>query len=133
MNTIELKKMLSAFLKTKHARVYPDDSVPDNAVFPYVTFSLGSSFTDQNQKMERFTLEIDIWDNKSDTTALETITGSIDGDGALTSTSGLHRKKYYVSGTLQTSIYRENRLEISDADPKIRRRQLRYEVQSYLS
>jgi hypothetical protein len=44
----------------------------------------------------------------------------------------LHRKKYYVSGTLQVCVYREARLEIEDEDPAIRRRELRYEVQAYL-
>ena len=132
MNTIELKKMIYTFLKTKASRVYPDDAVPENAVLPYTTYHLTSSFTDENQKLEIFTLIVDNWDNNSDTTALETVTGNIDGDGHVSAATGLHRKKYYVSGTLQVCVYREARLEIEDEDPAIRRRELRYEVQAYL-
>jgi len=132
MNTIELKKMISTFLLTKCSKSYPYDSVPETAAIPYVTFRLGSSFTDENQKMERFTLTIDCLDNKSDTTALDTLAGSIDGDGAIVNATGLHRKRYFLDGTLQATFYREARLELDDEDPQIRRRQLRYEVQAYL-
>jgi len=133
VNTIELKKMISAFLITKCAKTYPYDSVPETATLPYVTYRLASSFPDENQVMERFTLYVDCWDNKADTTALETLTGNIDGDGAMTNATGLHRKKYFVDGTLQATIYREGRAELDDEDPQIRRRQLRYEVHAYLT
>lgn len=131
MNTIELKKMISTFLLTKCAQTYPFDSVPETASFPRVTYRL-TSFTDENQKMERFTLYVDCRDNKADTTALETLVGNIDGDGAMVSATGLHRKKYFVDGTLQATIYRDGRNEFDDEDPQIRWRQLRYEVQAYL-
>lgn len=133
MSTIELKKMIYAFLRTKASKVYPSDSMPENATLPYTTYGLTSSFTDENQKLEVFSLFVDNWDNNPDTTALETVTGSIDGDGSITGATGLHRKRYYTSGTLLASIYREARLEIEDEDPAIRRRRLRYEVQAYLS
>lgn len=133
MNTIELKKMITTFLKTKATRVYPYDAVPDNAALPYTTYRLTTSYTDENQKLEVFTLLVDNWDNNPDTTALETVTGSIDGNGDKVSATGLHNKKYFASGKLQACFYRENRLEIEDEDPNIRRRQLRYEVQAYLS
>jgi hypothetical protein len=133
MNTIELKKMIYTFLKTKAARVYAYDAVPENAVLPYTTYHLTSSFTDENQKLEVFTLLVDNWDNNSDTTALETVTGSIDGNGNKVLATGLHNKKYFVSNVLQACFYRETRFEIEDEDPSIKRRQLRYEVQAYLT
>jgi hypothetical protein len=132
MNTIELKKMIYTFLKIKASRVYEYDAVPEKAVLPYTTYHLMSSFTDENQKLEVFTLLVDNWDNNPDTTALETVTGSIDGDGNKVTATGLHNKKYFVSGTLQACFYREARLELKDEDPAIRRRQLRYAVQAYL-
>jgi len=132
MNVIELKKMIYAFLKTKTERVFPE-MAPPNTTYPFITYGLSTSFTDPNQHMEIFTLEVDIWDNKPlDTTALETLTGTVDGDGAMTAASGLHRKHYYVSGTLRTDVYRDTRLEIDDPDPAIRRRQLRYTIYTYL-
>jgi hypothetical protein len=83
--------------------------------------------------MERFYVYIDIWDNKpEDTTVLETLTGSIDGDGNITTASGLHRKHYYLSTTVAADFYREARDDIEDDDPNVRRRQLRYEVLVYL-
>jgi hypothetical protein len=133
MNTIELKKMITVFLKTKTSRAYAYDAVPDNAALPYTTYHLTSSFTDENQKLEVFTLLVDNWDNNSDTTALDTVTGSIDGNGDKVLATGLHNKKYFVSGTLQACFYREYRLEIEDDDPNIRRRQLKYTVQAYLN
>jgi len=133
MNTIELKKMITVFLKTKTSRAYDFDAVPSPVKLPYTTYHLTSSFTDENQKLEVFTLLVDNWDNNSDTTALETVTGSIDGNGDKVSATGLHNKKYFVSGTLQACFYREYRLEIEDDDPNIRRRQLKYTVQAYLS
>jgi hypothetical protein len=132
MNVVELKKMIFAFLKTVTSRVYPFDAVDPNAVYPYTTYKLESSITDDNQKMERFLLLIDNWDNNPDTTNLEKVTGDIDGDGDKVSASGLHNKKYFVSDTLQACLYRDSRLEIPDDDANIKRRQLRYEVQAYL-
>jgi hypothetical protein len=133
MNTIELKKMIFTFLETKTARVYASDAVPSNVALPYTTYSLISSFTDENQRLEVFTLLVDNWDNNPDTTALEILTGNIDGNGDKVSATGLHEKKYFVSGLLQACFYREVRLEIKDDDdPAIRRRQLRYTVQAYL-
>jgi hypothetical protein len=133
MNVIELKKMICTFLKTKTANVYPEDSVPVNAVLPYTTYSLESGIPGTNRKMEQFTLIVDNLDNKPETTALETVTGSIDGDGDKVSATGLNEKKYFVSGTLQAGFYREGRFEVPDEDPSIKRRQLRYEVQAYLT
>jgi hypothetical protein len=132
MNVIEFKKMLKAFLETKADRVFDVRARP-NTAFPYVTYTLSNSFTDENMVMERFYVYIDIWDNKpEDTTVLETLTGSIDGDGNITTASGLHRKHYYLSTTVAADFYREARDDIDDDDPNIRHRQLRYEVLTYL-
>lgn len=133
MNVIEFKKMIFNFLGTVADRVYEGWAAP-NTPYPFVTYNLSSSSTDENMVMERFTLEVDIWDNKPlDTTALDTLTGSIDGNGNITSATGLHRKHYYSSGILIADCYRIGRLEIPDEDPNIRRRQLRYEILVYLS
>jgi hypothetical protein len=132
MNTIELKKAIYAFLATKCGRTYPEQ-VPHNTAYPFVTYSLRSSFADENQRMEVFFLDIDVWDNKPmDTTDLETLVGQIDGDGSLTAASGLHRRHYYAAGILRADFYREGRLEIDDDDPAIRRRLLQYTVYAYL-
>jgi len=132
MNVIELKKMIHAFLKTKSDKVFDGWARPGTPP-PYVTYSLESSFTDDNMVMERFALTIDIWDNKPlDTTDLEILTGEIDGNGDITDATGLHRRHYYSNGIVAADFYRDGRYDIEDEDPNIRRRQLRYEVLSYL-
>ncbi|MFA5130423.1 MAG: hypothetical protein WC477_05960 [Patescibacteria group bacterium] len=132
MNVIQLKTMIYTFLSGIATRVY-DGQAPIDPTYPYVVYKLASSYVDEDQRIENFRLEIDIWDNKPlSATAIETLTGSIDGDGAITSASGLHRKHYYVGGTLQADFYRDSRFDITDEDPKIKRRQLNYLVKSYL-
>jgi hypothetical protein len=130
MNIIELQKQIFAFLKTKATRVYYEDA-PDNAQYPYVVYDFPSSLENFSNR-EDFILEIDIWDNATDTKPLETLTGNIDGDGNVDVPSGLHRKNFYVSGKLSAKVYKEGRYNIRDEDKRIKHRQLRYRIQTYL-
>jgi hypothetical protein len=133
MNTIELKKMIKAFLATKSSRVY-DTQAPAKIEYPYVVYTLDNSTPDENVKREDFTLVIDIFDNNQfNATDIETLAGTIDGDGAIVSASGLHRKHYFSNGVLQADFYRTNRDTIEEEDPKIRHMQLIYDVMSYLA
>lgn len=127
MNTIEFSKVIRSYLITKHPRVYKAKA-PATAQFPYITFRLPSSFN--TNPSEDFTLEVDTWDDKEDTTALETLADSIDGDGDSLNPTGLD-KKTIVSNGLTATFYREARGEIEDDDPRINRRQLRYRVRTY--
>lgn len=132
MNAVELKKAIYAFLKTKCKRVY-NEIAPPNTAYPFVTYSLGSSYTNDDQRQEVFFLAVDLWDNKPlDTTALETLASLVDGDGNMTTATGLHRRHYYSSGVLQFDTYRTARLELDDPDTNIHRRQLTYQVITYL-
>lgn len=133
MNVIALKTMIYAYLATKSSRVY-DTQAPAKVAYPYVVYALDTSDSEINLKREDFMLTIDIYDNNQfDTTAVETLTGSIDGDGAIVSASGLHRKHYYAVSTLQADFYRVSRDTIEEDDPNIQHRQLRYEVMTYLT
>ncbi|KNY24845.1 tail completion protein gp17 [Pseudobacteroides cellulosolvens] len=127
MNTIEFSKAIRSYLLTKHPRVYKEKA-PATATFPYITFNLPSS--SNTYPSEDFTLEIDIWDDKEDTTSLETLTDSIDGDGDALNPTGLNIKTI-VSNGLTATFYRETRGEVIDDDPRINRRQLRYRVRTY--
>jgi len=129
MNTLELQRQITTFLTTKAIRVY-FEGAPDNAVYPYIVYNLVSS-NEMLSNREDFDLEIDIWDNSSDTTNIETITGNIDGDGNVFTPSGLHRKMWFING-FSAKCYRINRLIIPDEDKRIRRRQLKYIIHSYL-
>lgn len=126
---IELLSVIYAKLLVVHPRVFLERA-PDKTQFPYVTYNLPTS--DEQENREDFILEVDIWDNKTDTTVLETLTSTIDGNGAITGATGLNRLHHYENGVLQADFYRINRLQLPDPDEKIRRRQLRYEVKAYL-
>ena len=133
MNTIELKKMIKTFLATKSSRVY-DTQAPAKIEYPYVVYTLDNSSSDENVKREDFTLVVDIFDNNQfNATDIETLAGTIDGDGAIVSASGLHRKHYFASTVLQADFYRTNRDTIEEEDPKIRHMQLVYDVMTYLA
>lgn len=131
MNSIELQKQIITFLRTKASRVYLEYA-PTDAVFPYVIYDLPSSYAGDSDR-EDFVLEIDVWDNSKDTTVLETLSGSIDGNGDIFNPTGLNRKNIYVDGKLAATCYREARFMIRDEDNRINHRQLRYTIQTYLS
>jgi hypothetical protein len=100
MNVIELKKAIYTYLSGKSQRVF-DGEAPVNVRYPYVVYSLDTSDTAENQKMEIFNLIIDIYGNAQfDYTDVDTLAGVIDGDGAIVSASGLHRKHYSASGVV---------------------------------
>ena len=117
----ELHKYVFETLSAINSKCYLEKA-KDSAVCPYIVFRFPTS-VDDFQK-EDFILEVDVWDNLSDTTRLEALVTSID--------TALHSLKYYESGVLQTCIYRLNRLMLPDPDEKLRRRQLRYICKTYL-
>jgi|GEM_PF-884562 len=131
MNILELRKQIQTFLLTKCPRVYYERAT-QTAVYPYIVFSLVDSREEEGNR-EDFDLEVDIWDNSQSTTAIETLTGDVDGDGDISNATGLHRKLFYTSNTLSAKVYRDRRLSIIDEDVRIRRRQLRYYIQTYLT
>lgn len=88
--------------------------------YPYAVFKMANST--ENNHRDDVIIEIDIWDNISDTTRLETLTSDID--------KRFHRQKY-IDSKMQVSFYRENRLQVPDPDETIRRRQLRYVCKTY--
>ncbi|MCR6096854.1 hypothetical protein HXA31_20425 [Salipaludibacillus agaradhaerens] len=93
----------------------------DDAPYPYIVFNLPTS-TDAERQRQDFILEVDIWDQTTDTRALETLTDDIDKT---------IKKVRYVDDNQLLIFTRINRLMISDPDPMIRRRQLRYEIKRY--
>ena len=131
MNTVELKKMIFAYLKAITSSVYETEA-PAKASYPYVVYGLYRSDTDANEKREDFELLIDIYDNDQfNSLVIDALAGSIDGNGAIVSASGLHRKHYYVASTLQADFYRINRETIVEEN-NIRHIQLEYDVMTYL-
>lgn len=117
---IELRKEITKLIKMHHSRVY-FQTAPNGASFPYVVFDLPNSFT--NEQQEVFNLDVDIWDNQSDTTNLETLASTI-----------WRKLNYYshVDEKIQFSIYQSNRLPPLDEDePDLKRRKLIFEMKYF--
>lgn len=116
---IKLRIALVTLLKTVHARVYFNDA-PDTAVMPYVVYDFPNSFTQEEQ--ERFVMDIDVWDDSTDTTALETLAETI--------WNTLHKHRH-IDDDIQFTINRQNRFPMKDDDPRIRRRKQIYEIRYF--
>ena len=117
MNKLRIE--LNKILKTIHPRVY-FMKAPDTVVFPYVVYDLPQSYFDDG--LEVFNLDIDVWDDKTDTTEIETLAQSI--------WNTLH-KYYFINNDIQFTTYRINRMTIQDDDPRIRRRTLMFNIRYY--
>ena len=99
-------------------------------VFPYVAWRVTGFAEDEARDLGG--LEVDVWDVNPDTAALERLADLLDGDGAKTSPSGLHRHRWYIHDDVGAVLHRVSRLSVPDPDPGIKRRQLRYRIQAYL-
>ena len=121
IKVIEIRKIINIALKSIHPRVYYR-SAPDTAVFPYLVYDLPNSTDDGT--LEQFVLDVDAWESTNgDTTGLETLIDSAD--------KSLHRKTIIVGGDLAVTLYRENRLTLTDDDPNIKRRKYIYQVRTF--
>lgn len=116
----ELRTEMQRILKTLHPRVFFQVAT-DIAVKPYVVFDFPNSV--ESGSLENFVLDIDVWDDSPDTTALEALIDTIDDT--------LHKKSILLSDKMGIVIYRENRLTLTDDDPRIRRRKYTYQVRTY--
>lgn len=117
---IELRKVIHALLKTVHSRVHFVDA-PEAATFPYVVYNLPTS-TNADGTREDFILEVDVWDNATDTTAIETLTQNIDT---------LLNREHSINAKVLVNFYRVNRLVLTDDDKSIKRRKLTYQAKTY--
>lgn len=117
---LEIKEAIKSILVTLHARVFYNDA-PQDAVFPYVVFNLPNSV--DSGTLENFVLDIDVWDDNSDTTDLETLIDNID--------TALHKKSVVIDDKLGFIIYRENRMNLTDEDVRVKRRKYIYQLRSY--
>lgn len=128
---IEFRKLIKTYLLTKVDRVYFEQA-PNNAVYPYIVVDLPNSVDDGS--MENFVMDVDGWDAppKGNTTALETMMNSVDGDGLINNPSGLHRKTLTLDGELSITFYRENRLTLRDDVSRIRRRKIIYQARTHV-
>jgi hypothetical protein len=103
-------------------KVY-NESAPDDAVYPFITFEVTNTTLDA-ESTEIVYLDIDGWDNYTEannTTRLETIMSGI--------ASILQNKIVSIDG-LSFSFFLESRKTIKDTDLNIRRRKQQYQVRT---
>jgi hypothetical protein len=122
MGYTTLKEFLYTTMAFIPLNVY-NEKAPDNAVFPYATYSLITSNTYDESERKDIILSVDIWDNKDDTTALENLTDNV---------SNALNKNKVSSSTLKANIYLDGRFELQESDKQIRRRQLRFLITAYM-
>ena len=117
---IKLRTQINNLLKTYHPQVH-FQKAPDTAKMPYIVFDFPNSFDNENQEV--FSFDIDIWDDKNDTTALETLASSL--------WKGLNYYRY-TDADIQFSIYRENRLPpLDEEEINVKRRKLIFQVRYF--
>ncbi len=116
---IKLRKHIKTTLLTAHPRVFFYDA-PETAVFPYIVYDFPNSFV--NEEQEVILMDVDVWDDSSDTTELETIAGDV--------WQKLH-KHHHIDEDIQLSIHRTTRFTVTDADSRIKRRKMIFEVRYY--
>lgn len=112
----ELRTALNSLLRLHHPRVYYQNA-PNTAKFPYIVYNLPNSF--DNEQQEVFNLDVDVWAMGSDTTEIETLSGSLWKD-----LNGHH----HIDANIQFTTYRASRLTLEDDNPDIKRRKLIFEL-----
>jgi hypothetical protein len=95
---------------------------PSTAQTPYAVFTYDSSVV--NYDSEVFSLKVDVWADKNQTTTLDQITKSI---------SDALQGYTYNSSTSGFKIYRQSTLMVPDPNETIRRRRLTFNVHTYLN
>lgn len=115
---IELRKTLQAHLKTIHSRVYFQQA-PDTTTFPYLVYNMPSLY-DDGEDFQLVTLDIDGWDapETGDTTAIETLMAEVN--------TGMN-KITLTTDKITVTFYLENKLSLTDDDPRIKRRKYVYQ------
>lgn len=134
---LDLRTAIQSYLKTKHARVY-FQAAPETASFPYLVFDIPNIY-DDGESTETATVDVDAWDAPSDgdTTALETLIASVN--------AGLNKAVFVTPDGSQGLIlpwqpsipnmrgvfYLENKMSLTDDDPRIRRRKYVYQAKLF--
>jgi hypothetical protein len=114
-----IRVAISATLAAVHGQVHYEHA-PNNATYPYLVYNLPYSL--DSGTLEQFTLDVDGWDNDTDTTALEDMMYKAD--------QALHRTSVIVDN-LALIIYRDNRLILDEKESRLRRRKYVYQIRAY--
>jgi hypothetical protein len=107
---IEIRKSIVAELMAVHPRVY-FVTAPTDAEFPYLIYSVEA--TDLGDGLQMITLDVDVWDQKADTTDIENLMDQVKSrmDRAL-----------FINDELYLKFYLDRQLAIEMAEIGLNRR-----------
>lgn len=118
--TADLRKLLQSQLATTSGATYYKRA-PDTAAFPYKVFSLSRANIGDLER-DDIDLCIDIWDQSTDTKAVDSIADDIED---------LLNAANLPQATILPTIYRDSRYYVEDPDKDIQHVQLHFNVQNY--
>jgi hypothetical protein len=107
---INIRKVIQAHLKTIHPQLHFMQA-PESAKFPYLVYQI--EITNIGDDLQMVTLDVDGWDNKSDTTELETLMDKIKQS---------LNKQIMITPKLALFLDLDRRLTLTDTDPRLNRR-----------
>ncbi len=117
---IKLRRLIQSFLQSLYPRVY-FKIAPDTAQYPYLVFDF-ADIIDNGEGLKEVILEIDGWDDKNDTTALENLMASVNEN---------LNKKTLTTENSAVVFYLENMLPVSDDDSRIRINRYTYQAKLF--
>ena len=125
-----LRELLYPQLKAIHPRVY-FQAAPENAQFPYLVYDF-TQITNDGEGFETVAVDVDGWDmpENGDTTALETLMETVNGNGDAENPTGLNKKTLTAEG-LAVTFYLDDKIPLVDDNPGIKRRKYIYEARLF--
>jgi hypothetical protein len=116
---IDIRNVIVNKLKTIHPRVY-FLKASSTATFPYLVYDV--NITSLEDGLQLVTLDVDGWDNVSDTTALEQLMTKV--DDAL-------KNQTVIVDQLAVTFYTSRKTTLIDDDPTLNRRKYIFEGRLY--
>lgn len=111
-----LKTQLTTQLKNVYPKVYYENA-PDDAVFPYVVYSLGSSYNNRANCI--YTLDLDVWDKSTSSKKVDDITKDLIKKLDLTG---------YIDEEIQYSLYFDRTVDTGSEDKTLKRKTVIFEL-----
>lgn len=116
---IEIRNVIVNKLKAIHPRVY-FLKASSKSSFPYLVYDV--NITSLEDGLQLVTLDVDGWDNASDTTALEQL---------MTKVNDTLNNQTVIVDKLAITFYVSRKTTVIDDDPNLNRRQYIFEARLY--
>jgi hypothetical protein len=107
---LELRKAIQSNLKAIHPRLF-FLRAPEKSIFPYLVYTI--EITNIEDNLQLVTLDVDGWDDNSDTIPLETLMEAV---------KQTFNKQIIINDKLAMFLDLDRRLTLTDTDPRLNRR-----------